>query len=365
MLGVCDRQFVLVLSRLQIGKQTTSFLLGFVRLIVVSVSGDQVQAQRIASERVIGLRPGDGAYRLEQLGKRFVVFAVIEVIVAPGGSGQIGPVDGVGMRGKVVQRIQFGKRSVELGLFAEEVDKARAGLQGVSARRAFVVFVQGKRLSALGFGIRHQFDCAEQRGQAGVNGRFGRRVVGELAGHAILRGGEHVFQRRGRAFRRNERVGLADQILIQKTVERVGALKFVLSLIVRLLRIVARSFRLAVEPGHGKHAEYQCGDEPEQVRTPRAAARQGLLRQPALRFQLRLARGMFTALIDIAQAFGQIRRAGQAAHRIAFGRGANVLAQQRIADILFPAGGHRLGQIAGEQLIEQDAERIDVALHGR
>ena len=76
-------------------------------------------------------------------------------------------------------------------------------------------------------------------------------------------------------------------------------------------------------------------------------------------------RGLLATQIEIAQTTGEFGGTSHALRRVAVRRRADVLAEQVVADVGFPTRGHRLAQVAGKQLIEQHAQRIHIALHGR
>jgi hypothetical protein len=65
------------------------------------------------------------------------------------------------------------------------------------------------------------------------------------------------------------------------------------------------------------------------------------------------------------QPLGQRRSIGKAALAVAGGGFGNVLAQHLVVDVEFPAGRQRFAEIANNQLVQHDAECIDIGLHRR
>ena len=70
------------------------------------------------------------------------------------------------------------------------------------------------------------------------------------------------------------------------------------------------------------------------------------------------------ALRQSAQAAGDIRHVGQPHRGIAMRGKGDVLAQKLVVDFCFPAHRQRLAQVADNNLIQHDAEGIDVGLDG-
>ena len=64
--------------------------------------------------------------------------------------------------------------------------------------------------------------------------------------------------------------------------------------------------------------------------------------------------------IQRREAFRKSARSRQPARRIPVGRIGDVLPDQRILDIRLPSRRERLAEVPGRELIQQNAERVDV-----
>ncbi len=121
-------------------------------------------------------------------------------------------------------------------------------------------------------------------------------------------------------------------------------------------------------PGLESHGDGEGEDhEPDQARDPSPPARplQGAtvgfraLRGDPVRLPLA------AAFLDRAQDPGDLARRGQPVLGAAVDEGGDVVAQQRVVDVPLPARRHGAREVADDELVDEDPERVDVGLGRR